>query len=439
MRRQVSEASQAVDRFLGDHRDELTQLVSDLVRIDSQIPPYADERQIVGFIRKRMNELDLGEGEIVAKAPERPNLISRIAGSGGGPTLMLTGHVDTKPVGDARAQWHSDPMVAEVRGGLIYGLGTSDMKGAVAAMVFAAAALRATRTELAGDLVLAFTADEEAGSGCGAKFLAPRLDGVDACLVGEPSGWERDWQGLHLVSRGLCCFRIRVGGTQMHSSLSDRMPSVNASRRMAELLLGIEEELQLDFAPHPLGNVTPTLNPGVLVSGGVYFGVVPGMAEFGCDLRTLPGMTEVGVHAAVAEWLERRRQAVPGLDVEVEYEPGLEWIPASEIAPEHPLVRATQSAALDVLSSAPPLSVFPGATDAPWYDHAGIPSIPSWGPGILTCCHGPNEFVALDQVLRAARMYARIAIGFCGIAVTESSSALAGCPVSHLSQPSSRN
>jgi acetylornithine deacetylase len=209
---------------------------------------------------------------------------------------------------------------------------------------------------------------------------------------------------------------------------------------MAELLLGIEEELHLDFAPHSVGgNVTPTLNPGVLVSGGVYFGVVPGIAEFGCDLRTLPGMTEAGVHAAVAEWLERRRQAVPDLKVDVEYEPGLEWIPASEIAPAHPLVRAAQSAALDVLSSSPALSVFPGATDAPWYDQAGIPSIPSWGPGILTCAHGPNEFVALDHVLRAARMYARIAIGFCGIAVTESSRTSSGHPVSHLSQPSSRD
>ena len=218
--------------------------------------------------------------------PERPNLITRVKGGGGGPTLMLNGHLDTKPVGDSAALWRSDPLVPELSNGRIYGLGTSDMKGAVAAMVFAAAALRSTGTPLGGDVLLVFTADEEAGSSLGAQFLAPRLTGVDACLIGEPSGVDDDWQGVCLVSRGVCGFRIRVRGTQTHSSLSDRMPSVNASLVMAQLLLGIKAELELDFTPHPYGAVKPTLNPGVLVNGGVYFGVVPGMAEFACDLRT---------------------------------------------------------------------------------------------------------------------------------------------------------
>jgi acetylornithine deacetylase len=433
-----AESWRAIDRFLDEHRDELTDLVADLVRIDSQIPPFADERRIVAFVRRRMRELGLSEGEILAKAPERPNLVSRIRGTGDGPTLMLSGHLDTKPVGDARSEWSSDPLVPELRGGLLYGLGTSDMKAAVAAMVFAAAALRGTGTGLAGDLVLAFTADEEAGSSLGAKFLAPRLEGVDACLIGEPSGWDRDWQGLHVVSRGLCCFRIRVRGTQMHSSLSDRMPSVNASRRMAELLVAIQEELELEPVPRSLGGVGPTLNVGVLVHGGVYFGVVPGVAEFGCDLRTLPGMTEAGVHASVAKWLERRRNAALDLDVNVAYEPGLEWIPTSEIAVDHPLVLAAQAAAKDVLTADPPLSVFPGATDAAWYDQAGIPSIPSWGPGILTRCHGPDEFVSVEHVHQAARMYARIATSFCGLAASEPPSSHAHTVNADLSQPRTR-
>jgi acetylornithine deacetylase len=114
------------------------------------------------------------------------------------------------------------------------------MKGAIAAMAFAAVALRESGIGLAGNLVLAFVADEENRGTLGSKVLAPLLTDVDACLIGEPSGWERDWQALHLVSRGVCCFRIRVRGTQMHSSLSDRMPSINASRRMADLLVSIE-------------------------------------------------------------------------------------------------------------------------------------------------------------------------------------------------------
>jgi acetylornithine deacetylase/succinyl-diaminopimelate desuccinylase-like protein len=402
-----------VDAFIDAERERLFALVADLVACDSQIPPFSDERAVAGLVRDRMEALGLGRGEVVAADPDRPNVVVRIAGSGGGPTLMLNGHLDTKPVGGARSEWDSDPLTPDVRDGRLYGLGAADMKAAVAAMVMAAAALGATGP-LAGDLVLAFVADEEAGATLGAKFLAPRLERIDAALVGEPSGWDHDWQGLHLVSRGLCCFRVRVRGTQMHSSLSDRMPSVNASRTMAELMVAIERELELDREPHPLGGVGPTLNVGVLVEGGVFFGVVPGHAEFACDLRTLPGMSEEDVHAALEHWLERRRAADPKLDAEIAYEPGLSWIPASEIARDHPLVHAAQDAAAHVLGAAPPLSVFPGACDAPWFAGAGIPTIPSFGPGVLTCCHGPNEHVELDRVQEAARIYAHTAAAFCG-------------------------
>ena len=402
-----------LEAFLDETRDQLTQLVIDLVGIDSQIPPYSDERKIAAFLGDTLSKLGLGETEIIGAAPERPNLITRLRGSGGGPTLMLNGHLDTKPVGDARTLWRSDPLVPELRDGRLYGLGTSDMKGAVAAMVFAAAALRRTAAPLGGDVVLAFTADEEAGSSLGARYLAPRLTGVDACLIGEPSGVDDDWQGVCLVSRGVCGFRIRVRGTQTHSSLSDRVPSVNASLVMAQLLLAIKEELELDFTPHPYGGVRPTLNPGVLVHGGVYFGVVPGMAEFACDLRTLPGMDEGGVRRSVDNWLDAKRRADPSLDVEVAFEPGLTWVPPAELPAAHPLVQAACESIEGVLGRTPPLAVFPGGTDAPWYEQAGIPTLPALGPGTLSCCHGPNEFVKLEAVHQAARVYARTAARYC--------------------------
>ena len=403
----------AIDSYLLTHRNDLIRLLDDLVRIDSQIPPHADERRIAAFLHERMGALDLGEIETFAASPERPNLVARMRGTGGGRALLLNGHLDTKPVGDARTQWQSDPHVPDYRDGRMYGLGTADMKGAVAAMVFAAAALRASGLQLSGDLVLGFSADEEAGASMGSRFLAPLLEGVDACLIGEPSGWDRNWQGICVVCRGVCCFRIRVRGTQGHSSLTDLCPSVNASLQMAELLVAIKTGLSLDFPVHPLGGAEPTLNPGVLVSGGVYFGVVPGVAEFACDLRTVPGMTQDGVRTAIERWLDIRRQMTPGLDVEVEFEPGLGWVPPAEISLDHALVHVTQAAAAEVLGSAPPPVVFPGGTDAPWFENAGIPTIPSFGPGLLSCCHGPNEYVEIESVYQAARIYARIAARYC--------------------------
>ncbi len=410
----LTDVASGIDAFLDARQDDLVELTAALVRIDSQIPPFADEREIVQFLGTRLADLGLGEPEVLAAQPDRPNLITRLPGVGDGRTLVLNGHLDTKPVGDAAHLWESDPLSPQIRDGYLHGLGSSDMKAAVAAMVFGALAARTAAPPLAGDLVLAFVADEEAGGALGSRFVAPRLLGADACLIGEPSGWEQDWQGLHLVSRGVCGFRVRIQGTQMHSSLSDRLPSVNASLVMADLMRSLADDLRLEFVPHPLDGSTPTLNVGVIVSGGVFFGVVPGSAEFACDLRTLPGMTLSSVERSLRAWLEERRRAMPGLQVELHFEPQLSWVPPAEISSEHPLVGAARRAAEEVLGVEPPLTVFPGGTDAPWFEAAGIPTIPSFGPGVLTCAHGPNERVSIESIHQAARIYARIAAGFSG-------------------------
>lgn len=404
----------AVDAFLLDREEELIGFVRDLIATDSQIPPYADERAVVGLLDNVLQGMGLPESRIIGPSPERPSLITRIPGSGGGRSLMFNGHVDTKPIGESAHLWRTNPLDATIIDGQLFGLGSNDMKSAVAAMAYAAFALRETGVELAGDLILGFVADEENGASQGSKYVAPLLDGIDAALIGEPSGWTKDWQGIHLVSRGVSCFRIRVTGTQMHSSLSDRLPSVNASLRLAGLLTRIADELDLPFEPHALGGIGPTLNPGVMISGGTYFGVVPGQAEFSCDLRTVPGMTLESVRDAVDLWLQKCREADPELIVEAIFEPGMDWIPWCELEAEHPLVGSVQRASTQVLGEAPPLSVFPGATDAPWFAAAGIPTLPSFGPGMLTSAHGPNEFVSVSSIHEAARMYARVALDFCG-------------------------
>jgi acetylornithine deacetylase len=408
-------AAQRIDAFLAERSDDLIRLVGDLIGINSQIPPYGDERAIVAFLQSELVRLGLDdEITILGPSDERPSMIVRLRGTGGGANLMLSGHIDTKPVGEARDLWRKPPLEATIENGILYGLGATDMKGAVAAMIFAALAIRESGVALAGDLVLGLIADEEAGAQLGAKFVAPYVSDVDAILIGEPSGWEYDWQGIHLVSRGVCGFRVVVQGTQMHSSLSDRMPSVNASLKLADLMLRIRDELDLPFTPHPLGQIGPTLNTGVMIDGGTFFGVVPGRAEFACDLRTVPGQTREEVAEALDRWLDACRAADPELQVEYHFEDGLDWIPWSELEAEHPLVASAQRAAEDVLGEAPPLSVFPGGTDAPWYSQLGIPTLPSFGPGVLTCAHGPNEYVSVDSIHQAARMYARIAMDFCG-------------------------
>jgi acetylornithine deacetylase/succinyl-diaminopimelate desuccinylase-like protein len=413
--RPLSATIERVEDILYRTRADLEAFVATLVGIDSQIPPYSDEREIAHYLTDAMSGLGLPPAETVARIPSRPNLVARIPGTGAGRSLLLNGHIDTKPIGDARAIWRTDPLVATRIGPNLFGLGIADMKAAVGCMIYAAHAIRAAGLTLKGDLILAFVADEEAGAEYGAKYLAPTLRGAaDACLIGEPSGWERDWQGTHLVSRGLCAFQVRVTGTQMHSSLSDRMPSVNANVEMARLVLRLRADFAAAFPASDPDEPAPTLNVAVTARGGVYYGVVPGEATFGCDLRTVPGMTEAGVRSFFDTWAAEQTAKGPS-GVGIEYDDVLHWIPSSQIDPAHDLVAAVRGASAAVLGQVPPSSVFPGATDAPWFDAAGIPTLPSFGPGILTHCHGPNEFVRVDALHEAARMYARTVMAFCQI------------------------
>ena len=279
-------------------------------------------------------------------------------------------------------------MQGEIIDGQLYGLGCGDMKAAVAGMVYAAAAIRAAHVPFAGNLLLAFTADEEAGSTFGADYLVEnQLLQADAALLGEPSGVLKEWEYLCLISRGNCCFRIKVWGTQMHSSISDILPSVNASAKMAYVLWRMQKDLpsRIHYQPHPLCPQGITLNVGVMVEGGVFFGVYPGYAEFACDLRTLPGMTQEGVRRDIQAFLDELCEEDPELQVELAFEPlPLGWIESSEIPADHPLVVAMRAAAERVFGESPPLGAIAGTTDAPKFQfRTGHPHNTGFWPGAI--------------------------------------------------------
>jgi len=394
-------------QWLDRHRPELLAFAAKLVATPSPNPP-GDERAVVRVLLAEMERLGLAGAEIAAKEPHRPNVIYRLRGRQTGPVFMLCGHSDTKPVGD-RTQWHTDPLQPQVREGKLYGLGATDMKGAVAAMVYAAAALKHGEVELAGDLLLVIDADEERSMKFGSEFLVSEYGlKADVALLGEPSAiGGREFEFLHLVSRGVACFKIRVYGTQMHSSLTDRLPAANANLKLADVIARMSRDLRLTFTPHPLC-AAPTVNLAVKIEGGVGYGVCPGLAEFQSDIRTLPGMTRQQLEADLEKCLDTIRRDNPQLRLELEFEPlPLGWIAPTEVAADHPLVPALLEAAEQVLGWRPALSAFPGGTDAAKFQAlAGIPTIPSFGPGWLNLAHGPNECVGIEAIVQAAKVYA---------------------------------
>lgn len=342
----------------------------------------------------------------VARAEERPNVVGEVGA--GGPSLILNGHLDTKPPGN-EAEWETLPYDPVVRDGRLHGLGSTDMKGAVAAMVYAGGAL-AECGGLAGTLKVVLTADEEAGSAFGARFLAGELE-ADAVVVGEPTGLTSPWEYVAVASRGISCFRVTVRGTQMHSSLSDRLPSVNASVKLARVLARLAEDFRPTYEPGPHA---PTVNAGVTLRGGLFFGIYPGDAEFGVDVRTVLGMTREGLEADVGRFLDTLRKEDPELDVSVEWVPDLDWFPPSSIDPGHPLVAAACGAARDVLGREVPPGLMPAFTDGTNWSLAGMACIPAFGPGLLPLAHRPNEYVTVQEIVEASRIYALTALRYLG-------------------------
>ena len=391
----MSERREEALEFIGRNEGDILEFTKTLIRTPSPNPP-GDETAVAEIVVERLRALGVSDIDVVGAEDHRPNVIARIPGTGGGPTLILSGHMDA---------WQTDPWDPVEIDGQLWGLGSGDMKAAVAAMTYTGGAAVQVGP-LAGDLILAFTADEEAGSVYGAKWLAEnQLLDADVCVIGEPSGITREWESIHLISRGAALFRIQVTGTQQHSSITDRLPNVNAVVKAARLVDRMDQELRgrLTFTPHPLCPAGPTVNVGVMIEGGVYYGVNPGQASFGCDIRTLPGQTRDQLEADIVAFLDDAMADDPELSAELEFEL---MVDATEIPPEEPIVGFLQQAAAEVLDEPPALDAFPGATDAPHFQlTAGIPTVAAFGPGLLPRAHSPNEHMSVTGVAEAARIY----------------------------------
>lgn len=405
----------AVVSYLEARREQIQDFACHLIATPSANPP-GNERMVSEVILRKMDELGLAGTQVVARSPERPNLIYRQQGNRGSPSLILNAHMDTKPVGEEdRKLWQTDPLKPTVRDGKIFGLGSGDDKGSIAAIVYAAAALNTLHDRPGGDLLVILTANEEAAGEFGANWLVKneRIQ-ADFCLVAEPSGIQKEFESLPIWLRNAVLFKIKVYGTQMHSSLSDQIPSVNASVKMAWVLWRMARDLKLSYSSSPYYPKGPTINLGDYVRAGVDYGIYPGYAEFGSDLRIIPGMTIQGVKRDLEEFLTGLRQEDAELRVEFEIEDEEEEEQAWKwLAGDEPFVRILQSASAQVLGRDLALRGYPAFTDGYWFhSYAGIPTIPAFGPGLLSLAHRPNEYVTIEGIIQASKIYALAALQY---------------------------
>ena len=358
--------------------------------------PGDGERAVAGEVARVAAELGLPAPRVLGD-PDRPNLLITLNSGTPGPHVGLCGHLDTKPVG--AGEWATEPLVATVVGEEVRGRGVVDMKGAIAAMLLAAADISAAGLP-AGRLSLVLCADEENGAVHGAELLTREHGALDLdCLViGEPGGIHTDWDRLHLGSRGICNVDIEVTTEQAHSGLTDALGWVSATQVAARLLVDIVD----DFVPPvPAGSPwTATMNGGVFLEGGVSYGVVPGWARVGSDCRLAPGMDRAAFELALTDFVRHRTPDGATTDITV-----LNWIKPVVLDASHELVQAARAAQAAVVGHEPELDLFPATTDASWFDAVGVPCLPAFGPGLLRHAHARDEAVSLAALEIARPLY----------------------------------
>jgi putative selenium metabolism hydrolase len=339
------------------------------------------------------------------------NVVGRI-GPGHGPTLMLNAHMDTVRVSD-RDSWSRDPFEASVEDGVLYGLGSCDMKGGLAAMLYGARLVQDAGVTLNGDLVVACVVQEEQCEGLGTRVVVEE-GGIrpDWVVLGEPTNLN-----VSRGQRGRLEMRLVTHGRSAHAAsphLGD-----NAIYLAARLVFGLEMLAEQLGEDEFLGRGTLAVTD--IASNASSRNAVPDSCALIIDRRLTLGENETKALAEVQRVIAREGVSA---DVEVTryrttsytgYECDTrEFYPAWVIAADHPLVNAMVQAAQTELRRRPQVTCWGFSTEGVFTaGEAGIPTV-GFGPGREECAHAADEHVRMDDVYAAAQVYAQLALRLLG-------------------------
>lgn len=323
----------------------------------------------------------------------KANLFATIAAANGSTEggLILSGHTDVVPT-DGQA-WQSDPYRADIREGRLYGRGSTDMKGFIAAVLAAAPAM--VQAELKRPLHIALSYDEEIGC-LGAPVMIAELQkrGLtpEHCIVGEPTSMR-----MVVAHKGIHTFRCAVHGKAAHSSLTPQ--GVNAIEYAAKLIVFINElagRLKARHDTDPDYDVPFSTLSVNTIAGGIAGNIVPQLCEFEFDYRNLPHMSPADItapiEAHIREVLQPQMQAVDAAcRIDMRHGENVPAMPEAEAALLHDLITqlVQDSSRLKVAY----------ATEGGQFQQAGIATV-ICGPGNIEQAHKADEFVELSQLAR---------------------------------------
>lgn len=391
---------------------EVTALTRRLMAVPSPNPP-GDVRACAEEAAAILRDLaPAAEVSLHATSAEVTNLVARIRGAGPGRILAFNGHLDTYPVNEA-LPWTVDPLAGEVRDGRLYGRGSADMKGGIAASILAFALLHDHRTAWRGEAILTLAGDEETMGPLGTKWLLDHVPGLaraDGVVIGdagsprvlrfgekgflwvevEAAGRAAHGAHVHLGENAIDRLRAALDAVTALRALPVAAPpavtaAIAAAKPVSEPLAGAGEA-------EVLGGITVNIGQ---VSGGTAPNLVPASARAFCDIRLPVGVTCAAAEAAL-------RAGLDGL-------PGIAWRVLRRFEPNHTdpaadLVRLAHRAAEEVLGGAVAVNMRVGGSDARWFRMAGLPTV-VYGPTPHNM-GGADEWVEIAELEAVARVHA---------------------------------
>ena len=377
---------------------ELLDILKDLIRVPGHVNYEGQEKEIslhtAGVLEKEKIYTELQEVE-----PGRKNVIGRIYGKNKGKSLALNGHLDTVPPNGSMKSYEPN-----MCGSRIYGLGSSDMKGAVAAMLYSLILIRRTEIELDGDLYFTGVIGEESG-GTGTRFLINSGFKPDFVVVGEPTS-------LNIANSHKGCFLVDVTieGKASHASMPQK--GANAIAAMGNFICKINNEYIPELNKRiQEGAGSPTISFGI-ISGGEKVNIVADHCLLNIDRRWITSESNEQIIPELEKYLkdvcsenkDLKYSIVAALPPEGYFGPF--FIPES-----HELVKLCKEAVI-ASGRKPGVSSISGWTDGATILHAGIPTV-ILGPGNMEQAHTADEWINISEIIDAVKVYLSLIFQIC--------------------------
>jgi succinyl-diaminopimelate desuccinylase len=387
---------------------EVVRLTQELVRIPSVFRPDlagANEERVALFVADYLRNMGLQVfyEEVV---PGRPNVIAFYDSGRPGKTLLFEAHTDVVTEGD-RDAWSYDPFGGTISGGRIYGRGSCDTKGNLAAAICAVKAIQRSKQSFTGKILLCIPCDEESMM-IGIKDFIRRgwANNVDAAIICEPEENQ-----LCITQKGAMRAILRTFGKMAHGAMP--LTGINPNTRMARVIVALEELERKEMArlgDHPMLG-WPSITPTILqapVKGDAQINVVPDQCMTTLDIRTVPGQDHQELYKEIMDILDELSKEDDKFKATLEV---IEERPWTLTGMKEEVVTAVASAYREIKKKEPVYNGVPGATDGTFLHKAGIPILTT-GAGDRHIPHHADEYVAIDQLVESTQLFALSALTF---------------------------